>query len=242
MAEIPDFFRTLLLLQFLFDHSEFFTGETSHIVPPYNKARIANFCLELQKLQKFQISLKRYSSFSSYLIILNFLLEKLGIQCHLSNKAGIANFCLELQKLQKFQISSKRYSSLSSYSIILNFLLEELGIQCHTVTKPEFQISAQNSRNCRNIAEISDFFKTVLLLQFLFDHSEIFTLETRHIVSPYNKGGISNFCLEFHKLQKFQISVKTLLLLQFLFDHSEFFTGETSHIVPPCNKAGIANF
>ena len=33
-------FKSLLLLQFLFDHSEFFTGETSHIVPPCNKAGI----------------------------------------------------------------------------------------------------------------------------------------------------------------------------------------------------------
>ena len=72
-------FKSLLLLQFLFDHSEFFTGETSHIVPPYNKAGISNFCLEFQKLQKFQISSKRYSSFSSYSIILKFILEKLGI-------------------------------------------------------------------------------------------------------------------------------------------------------------------
>ena len=76
---MPDFFKTLLRLQFIFDHSEFFTEETRHIVPPYNKAGISNFCLEFQKLQKFQISSKRYSSFSSYLIILKFLLEKLGI-------------------------------------------------------------------------------------------------------------------------------------------------------------------
>ena len=72
-------FKSLLLLQFLFDHSDFFTGETRHIVPPCNKAGISNFCLELQKLQKFQISWKRYSSFSSYSIILKFILEKLGI-------------------------------------------------------------------------------------------------------------------------------------------------------------------
>ena len=47
---------SLLLLQFLFENSEFFTGETRHIVPPCNKAGISNFCLEFQKLQKFQIS------------------------------------------------------------------------------------------------------------------------------------------------------------------------------------------
>ena len=102
---MPDFLKTLLLLQFLFDHSEIYTGETRHIVPPYNKARISNFCLEFQKLQK--------------------------------------------------------------------------------------------------IAEMPDFLKTLLLLQFLFDHSEIFTGETRYIVSPYNKVTISNFCLEFQKLQKY---------------------------------------
>ena len=44
-------FKLLLLLQFLFDHSEFFTGETSHIVPLCNKAGISNFCLEFQKFQ-----------------------------------------------------------------------------------------------------------------------------------------------------------------------------------------------
>ena len=53
---MPDFLKTLLLLQVLFDHSEIYTGETRHIVPPSNKAGISNFCLEFQKLQKFQIS------------------------------------------------------------------------------------------------------------------------------------------------------------------------------------------
>ena len=76
IAEMPDFLKTLLLLQFLFNHSEFFTRETRHVLPPCNKAGISNFCLEFQKLQKLQISWKRYSSFSSYSIILKFLLEK----------------------------------------------------------------------------------------------------------------------------------------------------------------------
>ena len=57
---MPDFLKTLLLLQFLFDHSEIYTGEARHIVPPYNKAGISNFCLEIPEiaeiLQKFQIS------------------------------------------------------------------------------------------------------------------------------------------------------------------------------------------
>ena len=73
----------LLLLQFLFNHSEIFTGETRHIVPPYNKGRNFKFLLIIPEiaeiLQKLQISSKRYSSFSSYSIIPKFLLENLGI-------------------------------------------------------------------------------------------------------------------------------------------------------------------
>ena len=103
-----------------------FTGETRHIVSPCNKARISNFCLEFQKLQKLQISLKCYSSLFDHSEIFT------GETRHIVppyNKAGISNFfCLEFQKLQKLQIFSKRYSSFSSYSIILNFLLEKLGI------------------------------------------------------------------------------------------------------------------
>ena len=111
----------LLLLEFSFDHSEIFTGETRHIVPPYNKARISDFCLEFQKLQKLQISSKRYSSFSSYSIILIFFPDKLGIYIvSPCNKAGISNFRLDFQEFQEFQISLKRYSSFSSYWVILN--------------------------------------------------------------------------------------------------------------------------
>ena len=112
-------FKSLLLLQFLFENSEFFTGETRHIVPPCNKAGISNFCLEFQKLQKFQISWKRYSSYSSYSIILNFFAGETRHIVPPCNKAGISNFCLEFQKLQKFQ--SKRHFSFSSYPIILKF-------------------------------------------------------------------------------------------------------------------------
>ena len=91
------------------------------------------------------------------------------------------------------------------------------------------------------IAEIPDFFKT-LLLEFLFNHSEIFTGETRHIVPACHKARISHFCLEFQKIAEIRDFFKTLLLLQFLFDHSEIFTRETRHIVPPYYKAGISNF
>ena len=77
----------------------------------------------------------------------------------------------------------------------------------------------------------------LLLLQFLFDHSEIFTGETRHIVPPYNKAGISNFfVLRISEIAEITAFFKTLLFLQFLFSHSEIFTGETRHIVPPYNK------
>ena len=87
-----------------------------------------------------------------------------------------------------------------------------------------------------------DFLKTILLLQFLFDHSEIFTGETRYIVPPYNKAGIFKFLLRIPEIAEMPDFLKTLLLLQFLFDHSEIFTGETRYIMPPCNKAGISNF
>ena len=182
------------------------------MVPPYNKTGISNFCLEFQKLQR--------SDFFKTLPLLEFLFDHsdffTGETRHLVsayNKAGISNFCLEFQKLQKFEISSKRYFSLSSYSIILKFLLEKLDILCHPITQSKFQISAYNSRNCRNISEITDFFKMLLVLQFLFDHSEIFTGKTRHTVPPYNKAGISNSCLVFQKLQKFDISSKSYFSL-----------------------------
>ena len=120
----------LLLLQFLFDHSEIFTGETRHIVPPYNKAGISNFFL----LRISEIA--EITDFFKTLLLLQFLFNHseifTGKTRHIVppyNKAGISNFfCLEFQKLQKLQLFSKRYSSFSSYSIILKFLLEKLGI------------------------------------------------------------------------------------------------------------------
>ena len=82
-------------------------------------------------------------------------------------------------------------------------------------------------------------FKSLLLLQFLFDNSEFFTGETRHIVPPCNKAGISNFCLEFLKLQKFQWKrhFSSVLIRSFW-----NFTGETRYIVWPYNKARISNW
>ena len=67
-----------------------------------------------------------------------------------------------------------------------------------------------------------DFLKTLLLLQFLFDHCEIYTGETRHIVPPYNKAGISKFLLGIPEIAENIAEIpdflKMLLLLQFLFD------------------------
>ena len=83
----------------------------------------------------------------------------------------------------------------------------------------------------------------LLLLQFLFDNSEIFTGETRHIVPPYNKAGISkNFLLRISEIAEITDFFQTLLLLQFLFNHSEIFTIEARHILPPYNKGKISNF
>ena len=91
-------FKSLLLLQFILDHSEFFTGETRHIVPPCNKAGISNFCLEFQEFQEFQISLTRYSSFSSYSIILNFFT---GETRHVVHASRIFQFLLRIQDFFK---------------------------------------------------------------------------------------------------------------------------------------------
>ena len=112
----------LLRLQFLFDHSEIFTGETRHIVPPYNKAGISIFS------------------------------------------------------------SADNVSSAELMVLLI-------------VRRPSSVVRRPSVNFC---------FKSLLLLQFLFDNSEFFTGETRHIVPPCNKAGISNFCLELQKLQKLQ--------------------------------------
>ena len=123
----------LLLLQFLFDHSEIFTGETRHIVPPYNIAGISkNFLLRISEIAEI-------TDFFKTLLLLQFLFNHseifTGETRHIVppyNKGRISNFCLQFQKLQKYcrnyRFPSKRYSSFSSYSIILKFLLEKLGI------------------------------------------------------------------------------------------------------------------
>ena len=56
----------------------FVTRETRHIIPPSNIAGILNFRLEFQISNSWNAK----SSFSSYLIILIFLQENLGISCH----------------------------------------------------------------------------------------------------------------------------------------------------------------
>ena len=68
-----------------------------------------------------------------------------------------------------------RYS-FNSYSVILIFLLEKLGIKYYPVTKPEFQLPLRSP----------DFFKILLFLAFLFNHSDFFTREARDIVPPCN--------------------------------------------------------
>ena len=46
-------FKSLLLLQFLLDPSNFFASETRHKEPPFNKARISKFRLEFLKFDEF---------------------------------------------------------------------------------------------------------------------------------------------------------------------------------------------
>ena len=78
-------------------------------------------------------------------------------------------------------------------------------------------------------------FKILLGLQFLFNHSEIFTRKTRHIVSPCNKAGISIFHLEFQISLERHSSFSSFSIMLI------FFTRETRHTEPPCNIAGISN-
>ena len=107
---MPDFFELLLLLQFLLIIMICFTRDTGHVMPPCNTTRISKVHHE------FQISLKCYSFFSSYWIILIFLpatsCKYIVPTC---NKAGISKFHLE------FQMSVKSYYSFSAYWVILNF-------------------------------------------------------------------------------------------------------------------------
>ena len=126
-------FKILLRLQFLFSHTEIFTRKTRYVVPPCNKAGISNFHLE------FQISMERYSSFSSFSIMLIFFFTRETRHTEPPcNIAGISNSHLQFQELQEFQISLKCYSSFLFYF----FLPDKLGIQCHPVTELEFQIPA----------------------------------------------------------------------------------------------------
>ena len=76
-----DEFQISLKLYFFFCSSLIilnFLPEKRHIEPPYNKAEIWKFCMELMAFNEFHISLKFYSPMTSYWIILNFLPEKLG--------------------------------------------------------------------------------------------------------------------------------------------------------------------
>ena len=83
--------------------------------------------------------------------------------------------------------------------------------------------------------------KSLLLhqLEFLFDHSEFCTEETRRIVRPCNKAGISNLLLEF---QEFHFSLKHYTLVNSYWVILKFLTEKTRHIVPPCKNSGIKTF
>ena len=59
-------------------------------------------------------------------------------------------------------------------------------------------------------------FKSLLLLQFLFENSELVTGETRHIVPPCNNAGIVKFLLRIPALAEIPDFLITLRLLQFL--------------------------
>ena len=108
----PPTFPLNRLLQFLFDHSDFYYWKKLgiyHVVPPCNKARISNFHLELKDFFKTLLLLQFFFNHSDF-----FTRETRHIvpPC---NIAGISNLHLD------FQISLKRCSSFSSYSIIMIF-------------------------------------------------------------------------------------------------------------------------
>ena len=180
IPRILDFFEMLLLLQLLFDHSEFFyQRKPRHIVPPCKKTGFSNFHLEFLKFQEFQIYLKRYSSFSFFFDHSEIVIKETRHIVPPCNIVRIPNVCLDLQE---FQMSLKCYSCFSCCSIILIFLPEKLGILCHPVTKPEFRISAWNSRNLRELIFTSNCYSSFSsIIQIFFAWETFFTWETRHI-------------------------------------------------------------
>ena len=110
------------------------------------------------------------------------------------------------------------------------FLPEKPGILSHPVTKPEFK---------KILPRICGIWQTLLLLQFLFNHSKLFIRETKHIEPACNKAGIPKFCPEF-EFDKFWIFKNAFFTFYWITLNS--FTRETRHIEPPCNKARILQF
>ena len=67
-------FKSLVLLQFLVDHSDFcYQKKTRHIVPPRNKSRISKFSLQFMEFHELQISLKLNSPKVFFFLFVFFL-------------------------------------------------------------------------------------------------------------------------------------------------------------------------
>ena len=160
------------LLHFLFEHSDYFTQETRHIDPPYIIVSISKFHQEFLEFDEFQISVKCYSPFSSYWIILRgfFTRETKHIEPSY-NENGVSLFCLKFLEFDEFLM-------------------------------------------------IPDFFKTLLLLRFILDHSEFIARDTRHIKQSRNK--LPPEIPEVQQIPENANFLKMLLFFQFLLRHSEF--------------------
>ena len=108
--------------------------------------------------------------------------------------------------------------------------------QVFSSTETEGLISGADGITDLSIASgcpaVSFYFKS-LLLQFLFNHSDFFTGETRHKVLPCNKAGNFNCRLEVQISSKHYSSLRSYLIILI------FFTREARDIVPPCNTARI---
>ena len=102
--------------------------------------------------------------------------------------------CIIMHSL--WQLAETRSRSLSSVSIIH-------VLQVHSWSRQEDWSAILDATEFQKLQKYCRKYCTLLLLYFLFDHSEIFTGETRYIVPCYNKARNSNFCLEFQKLQKY---------------------------------------
>ena len=147
----------------------------------------------------WDVGLTRYSSFSSYLIILIFFTGKTMHILPPCNKSGISNFCLE------FQIVLKCYS-FSSYPIILNFLTSKSRHIVPPYNKAgvlNFHLEFQISLKCYSSL-------------VLFDHSEFLPDKLGMQCHPVTKPELIPVIPGIH------FCSKLLLLLQFSCDHLPF--------------------